>query len=260
MAAPANTSAADGVRLSATIITFNEEKHIRRCLASLTAVADEIVVVDSHSTDETESICRSFGATFIRQKFLGHVEQKNFALGQATFDHVLSLDADEVLSPELIKAIQEVKKSWTADAYRCRRRNNFCGRWIRHGLWYPDKKVRLWKKDKGKWGGVNPHDRIELETGARAIDIDGDLLHYTVDTVQAYVGQLNKFSSIQADNLRQKGVKPHVGHLLLKPLYKFFLAYFFRLGFLDGWRGFCIASGQAWGVYLRYAKLKENDR
>src|SRR6516225_8076489 len=145
--------------VSIVIITFNEEKNIRRCLESVKEIADEIVVVDSLSTDHTKSICKEFGVRFIEQKFLGYIEQKNFALDQAKYDYVLSLDADEAISKELVKSIQEVKQNPESDGYRMNRLTNFCGKWIKHGSWYPDTKLRVFNRKKARWGGINPHDK-----------------------------------------------------------------------------------------------------
>ncbi|MEK6565704.1 MAG: glycosyltransferase family 2 protein, partial [Bacteroidota bacterium] len=130
-------------RLSVVIITHNEEQNIARCLESIRGVADEIVVVDSFSTDKTRAICQKHGARFIRHKFEGHIEQKNFAMRQAKSPYILSLDADEALSPELRQSILDVKNNWASDGYRINRLTNYCGAWIRHCGWYPDTKLRL---------------------------------------------------------------------------------------------------------------------
>lgn len=246
------------VKISAVIITYNEERNIESCLESLVDVADEILVVDSHSQDRTRELAESCGARIVKHSFEGHIEQKNFAMLEAKYDHVLSLDADEALSIELIKGILAAKSDWNADAYRFNRLNHFCGKWIRHGLWYPDRKIRLWDRRKGEWGGQNPHDKVIMRQDATIKGVDGDLLHYTVHRIDEYIGQVNKFSTIQADILTRKGFQPNAYHLIIKPIYKFVLAYFIRLGFLDGWRGYMIAKGQALGIYLRYAKVRRN--
>lgn len=247
------------IKISVTIITYNEEAHISRCLDSVSDVADEILVVDSHSTDRTCEIAGSHGAKIINNDFEGHIQQKNFAVDQAKYDFILSLDADEALSVDLIQSILKVKNQQSSDAYQCNRLNNFCGRWIRHGLWYPDKKIRLFDRKIGRWGGTNPHDKVILKPEATLQKLKGDLLHYTVSSVREYIGQVNKFSSIQATELLQRKQGVSFFHLYIKPPYKFILAYIFRLGFLDGWRGFCIAAGQAWGIYLRYVKMKDQN-
>ena len=155
--------------ISVVIITFNEEKNIGRCLESVKNIADEIVVLDSFSTDKTEEICLQHGASFFQHPFDGHIEQKNRAITYATYPHILSLDADEVLSPELEQSIKAVKENWQADGYYFNRLTNYCGKWIRHCGWYPDRKLRLWDSRKGKWGGVNPHDKYMLEPNAKQV-------------------------------------------------------------------------------------------
>ena len=141
--------------LSAVIITKNEEKNIARCLGFfIKIVADEIVVVDSYSTDKTEEICLNYNVRFIKHHFEGHIEQKNYALSQATYQHVISLDADEALDEEMQNSVLEVKKDWSFDGYTMNRLTNYCGKWIWHGNWYPDTKLRLWDKSKGQWGGT----------------------------------------------------------------------------------------------------------
>ena len=134
------------LKLSAVIITFNEEAHLEKCLTSLENLADEILVVDSHSTDSTKLICQRFNVRFLEQKFLGYREQKNFALEKAKYDYILSLDGDEALSETLKNSILEVKKNWIKDGYYCNRMNNYCGQWIKNSDWYPDRKLRLFKK------------------------------------------------------------------------------------------------------------------
>ena len=167
------------VRLSAVIITYNEERNIQRCLESLNGVVDEIVVVDSYSTDRTEEICASFDTRFIRHRFIGHIEQKNWAILQASSPYVLSLDADEALSDELRASILRVKENWTHDGYNFNRLTNYCGKWIRNTSWYPSKKLRLWDARKGSWGGFNPHDRYYLNRGASRHFLKGDIHHYS---------------------------------------------------------------------------------
>ena len=245
------------VKLSVVIITYNEEQNIGSCIESVSDVADEVLVVDSHSKDRTVEVAEEMGARVLTHEFEGHIEQKNFGLDQAKYDHVLSLDADEALSLELIGEISKKKLNWDADAYKFNRLNHFCGRWIKHGLWYPDRKIRLWNRKKGRWGGANPHDRVMMQVGAKVKFVSADILHYTVREIDEYIGQINKFSAIQAAQLSARNFKPNFFHLYLKPLYKFWVAYLFRLGFLDGWRGYMIAKGQAWGVYLRYAKVRK---
>ena len=154
-------------KLSVVIITFNEERNIGRCIESVREVADEIVVVDSFSTDKTRAICEKHGVNFIEHAFDGHIQQKNFAITQAKFPHQLSLDADEALSEDLKTEILKIKNDWRYDSYRMNRLTNYCGKWIHHCGWYPDTKLRLYDSTKGVWGGVNPHDKFELNPGSK---------------------------------------------------------------------------------------------
>ena len=150
------------IKLSSVIITLNEERNIGRCLDSLRGIADEIVVVDSGSTDRTEEICRTFGVRFFQHPFDGFTEQKNFAIDQCSFEHILSLDADESLSEELKKSVTAVKSNWNKDGYSFNRFTNYCGKWIKHCGWYPDRKLRLFRKEKGRWQGNKLHERFIL--------------------------------------------------------------------------------------------------
>ncbi|HNI45078.1 MAG: glycosyltransferase family 2 protein [Chitinophagales bacterium] len=246
------------IQLSVVIITYNEASNIANCLNSVLSIADDIVVVDSFSTDGTSTICQQYPQVrFIQHPFAGHIEQKNYAITQARFQHILSLDADEVLSPDLQQSIAVVKKKWTVDAYWLNRLNNFCGKWIRHGDWYPDRKLRLWDSSKGQWGGKNPHDRFVLQQGCTTAHLKGDLLHYSFHSLEQHIEQINKFSTIAAKGLFEAGKKATYFHLLFKPFWKFLNAYFLRLGFLDGYYGYVVCRNSAFSMYLRYVKLRE---
>lgn len=245
------------IKLSVVIITFNEEKNIGRCLDSITSVADDIVVVDSFSTDATEKICRERGARFVQHKFEGHIEQKNWAITQAKYPHILSLDADEALSEPLQKQISTVKPNWACDGYYLKRLTNYCGEWIKHSGWYPDKKLRLWDSRKGKWGGENPHDKFELNPGAVTAVLEGDLLHYSYHSIEQHIDQINLFSRIKAETAYRKGKRSGVLPILFAPLFKFFKGYFLKMGILDGFYGFVICVNSAHSEFLRYVKLRE---
>jgi glycosyltransferase involved in cell wall biosynthesis len=245
------------VNISAVIITYNEEKNIKRCLDSLVGVVDEIVVVDSYSTDRTEEICRSCGAVFIQHKFPGHIQQKNWAILQARFPYILSLDADEALSSELKDAIIKVKENWKHEGYFFSRLTSYCGKWIRHTSWYPSKKLRLWDSRKGSWGGYNPHDRFLLEPGASSASLKGDLLHYSYYSVSEHLQQINSFSTIMARTYYERGVKVNFLKLLIRPFWRFFKDYFILRGFMDGFYGFVISVNSGHAVFLRLVKLRE---
>ncbi len=244
-------------KVSAVIITYNEARNIEACLTSLTPVADEIVVVDSYSTDATPEICKSFSVKFIEQKFLGYVEQKNFALQQASYDYVISLDGDESLSKKLQESIIEVKKNWQKDGYYCNRFNNFCGQWIKHSDWYPNKKLRVFDRRKATWAGINPHDHIELEKDAKAGSLKGDILHYTYQSYSEFNQKTEYFSTIAAKAYYKLGKKAPWYKSVINPSWAFFKAYFLRLGFLDGYNGFVICVQTANITFLKYSKLRE---
>jgi glycosyltransferase involved in cell wall biosynthesis len=243
-------------KLSVVIITLNEEKNIARCLESVRDIADEIVIVDSFSTDRTEEICLKYNARFIKHEFKGHIEQKNWAIDQASFLHVLSLDADEELSDRLRKSILEVKQNWKHDGYYFNRLTNYCGKWIKHTSWYPARKLRLWDKSKGRWGGLNPHDKFKLEKGATKKFLKGDLLHYSYYTINEHVAQINNFSTIVAKAYFKQNKKASYFNIVFHPLWRVFRDYILKLGFLDGFYGLVVSVNSAHETFLKYIKLR----
>ncbi|MGL4596393.1 MAG: glycosyltransferase family 2 protein [Bacteroidia bacterium] len=246
------------IQLSVVIITFNEERNIGRCLDAVRAFADDVVVVDSFSTDRTEKICLAKGARFISHAFEGHIEQKNWAITQAKYPHILSLDADEAPDDALCKAILEVKKNWTHDGYTMNRLTSYCGQWIRHCGWYPDTKLRLWDSRKGTWGGINPHDKYELhEPDATIKKLPGDILHYSYYSVAEHDKQADKFSTIAAKALHQQGKKVGPITPVLKAAAKFIRNYFLKAGFLDGRYGWIICRITAFETWQKYSKLRQ---
>jgi len=247
-------------RLSVVIITYNEEENIGRCIQSVTNIADEIVVVDSGSTDRTASIARNFGAVVYTEKFRGYIEQKNYALQLAAYNNILSLDADEVPDAALLTAIQEAKKSLRGKAYSMNRCTNYCGRLLRHGLCYPDRKIRLFDRRIAKWGGINPHDKIILKKGIHAVHLEGDLLHYAFNSVEELVSRNNRISSIAAQSLYDIGRRSNWYKILVHPAWAFLNGYFLRLGFLDRFEGFSFAVNAAYQVFLKYCKLYRIQR
>jgi glycosyltransferase involved in cell wall biosynthesis len=241
--------------ISATIITFNEERNIQRCLESLLGIVDEIIVIDSFSSDKTQEICAKYGVTFIQNAFKGHIEQKNFAIAQTNFDWVLSLDADEALSNELRQSILQVKKQADFSAYSMNRLTNYAGKWIYHCGWYPDRKLRLFDKKTAKWGGVNPHDKIELTTNTPKLHLKGDLLHYSYYSVEEHFEKSKKYAQIAAKSLFQKGKRSSLFLIVFSPIFKFLRDYFFKLGFLDGILGFKICYISALVNFWKYKTL-----
>lgn len=246
------------VPLSVVIITFNEEANIARCLEAARSVATELLVVDSFSTDRTVEICRALGARVVQHEFVGYVEQKNYATTQARHEHVLQLDADEVLTPTLQASIAAALASWQGGGYTLARLTSYCGHWVRYGGWYPDRKLRLYDRRLGRWQGLLLHEHYELGVGQPApLPLAGDALHYSYTSVEQHVRQLNRFTTIAANELWLKHRRQvSAFHLVLKPLWKFVHGYVFRGGFRDGFAGLSIAAISAWGVFLKFAKLK----
>jgi glycosyltransferase involved in cell wall biosynthesis len=246
------------MKISALIITYNEERNIARCIDSLKPVADEIIVIDSFSKDQTEAICISKGVKFIQHPFEGFIFQKNFALLQANFDYVLSLDADECLSKELEASILNVKQSGTPQkAYSFNRLTNYCGQWIKHCGWYPDRKVRLWHKEFGKWAGKGLHETVKLNEGVKANRLSGDLQHYSFNTINDHIEQIHFFTDIGAQGAFDNGERSNLLKILVKPAFKLFRDYILKLGFMDGYYGFIICANSSYAKFLKYVKLKE---
>ena len=241
--------------LSVVIITFNEETNIGRCIDSVQDIADEIIVLDSFSTDKTVEIAKSKNAIVHQQSFAGYIEQKNCALQLARYPYVLSLDADEAVDQQLIVSIAEEKKEFSAQAYTMNRCSSYCGKFIRHGLWYPDKKLRLFNKSIAAWGGTNPHDKIVMAAPAQTKHLKGDLYHYSYNTIEEHIQQNNRFSTISARSMYEKGKRTNWFRILFNPLWNFILGYFLRLGFLDGSYGFIIAINTAHLTFLKHVKL-----
>lgn len=244
------------VKISAVIITFNEEKNIERCLLSLQGIADEIVVVDSFSTDNTEKLCLQYDVRFIRHPFGGYIEQKLWATGQATYDFILALDADEALSPKLSKSILKTKQGWDADGYTMNRLTNFCGKWIRHA-WYPDAKLRLWDRRKGQWGGTNPHDKVIMQGNSLINRLEGDIFHFSYYSLDGFLRQQMKFAALSADALLRVGKRSSIRKIVINPAIAFLKLYIFKLGFLDGYEGFLISRTTAFSVFMKYAYLMD---
>lgn len=243
-------------KISAVIITLNEEKNIERCLRSLEGIADEIVVADSFSTDKTVQIAERYGARIVQQAFLGYRDQKNFVTGQATNDWILSLDADEALSPELQQSIRTERENFRYDAYRFARLTNYCGKWIKHSGWYPDKKIRLYDRRKGSWGGEKVHEYWEPGKDAQVGELSGDLQHYSFYTSEEHLRQIEKFTELSARENVAKGKNYNLIDVYLRPVWNFIANYIFRLGFMDGSAGYRVCKLSAYASYLKYSKTR----
>ncbi len=243
------------IKISAVIITHNEEEHLEKCLSSLIDVVDEIVVIDSYSTDKTENICKAYNVKFIQHKFEGYIEQKNFAIKQATYNYLLSLDGDEALSEQLKDSILKVKNNWKYDGYYSNRLNNYCGQWIKHSDWYPDKKLRLFKRNSGEWRGINPHDSYTLKKNKEAGKLKGNILHWIYRDYDEHKEKVENFSTIAAGAYYKLGIKSSIFKIIYRPAWAFFKSFFLRLGFLDGKNGYRICLQTYNVTSLKYKKL-----
>lgn len=243
-------------KVSACITTLNEEDNIERCLKSL-SWCDEIIVVDSFSTDRTVEICRRYTPLVSQHEWTGYIGQKNLTRKMASYPWILFLDADEEVSPDLREEIiAELSRADNPFAgYEFPRMVNYLGKWIRHGEWYPDLKLRLFLRDKGRSGGQEPHDQVIVNGEVKRLK--GHLWHYTYDDIHDHLETMNRFSSITAQEKFKTGYRFCWTDFLIRPFFRFFKAYILRLGFLDGKRGFLIALVSAFGVCMKYAKLWE---
>lgn len=246
-------------KISVVIITFNEAHNITRCIESVRSVADEILVVDSFSTDNTRLVCEALGARVIEHKFKSHIDQKNYAVSQAQYDRVLSLDADEYLSEELTASIEEIKEIWPREAYSMNRLSNYGGKWIRHGNWYPDKKIRLWNRKVGMWGGENPHDKVIINPGIKVLHLDGDLLHRAYNSSAEALAKVQNYSQIFA-NINESRKSSSVFKIGFRSGFTFFKSYILKRGFLDGFEGLMVAMTVTNHVFFKYAKLFEANK
>lgn len=247
------------VKISAVIITYNEEKNISRCIDSVKSVADEIVVLDCFSTDRTREICEEKGVQFFQEEFPGFAKQKNRAVALASNDYVLSLDADEYLSSELTQSILKVKTDWTHDGYLMNRLSSFEGTWIKTCGWYPDQKLRLWDRRKGSWQGDGVHERVELVAGSKEKSIKGDLFHRAYDNINQFLQKNQSYSTIHAQVNRYKAHSSTL-KIIYKTIFAFFKAYILKGGVLDGFKGLVISGSTAHWVFYKYAKLLEANR
>jgi glycosyltransferase involved in cell wall biosynthesis len=241
-------------RVSACIIAFNEEDRIADCIRSLDW-CDEVLVVDSHSADRTREVAAEHGARVIERDWPGHVAQKEFTIRAAEHDWVFCIDADERVSHALRAELLTLRDAGFPDrpGWKFPRMSQYLGKWIRHGTWYPDRQLRLFDRRRGKWGGHDPHDKVELE-GEPGVLV-GDLLHLPYRTFDEHLQTIDKYTTTMAEGLQRRGVRASPLDLLTHPLMRFVQFYVLKRGFLDGWRGFLMACLAAHYVRLKYAKL-----
>lgn len=244
----------DKLLFSAVIIACNEERRIKACLESV-AFADEIVLVDSGSVDGTVEIALQCGARVVRQEWLGFGRQKQFAVNCAAHDWVLCLDADERISGELRTAIEAALRKPLSDAYRFPRCNRFMGRLLKHGEGYPDWNLRLFRRTCARWSEDAIHEKVLTDTPVGTLR--GDLLHESEESIKSYLDKQNRYTTLQAEALHQKGMRAHPGHLFVSPLLRFVKFYLVRRGFMDGVPGLVHILIGCFNSFVKYAKLME---
>lgn len=247
------------LKISACVTAGNEEDKIATCLKSL-AWCDEVVVVDSYSKDRTFEISKQYATKVVQHPWEGYIAQKNYIRGLASHPWILFVDADEVVSDDLREEIEAEFERGPGETvgYSFPRMVHYLGKWIRHGEWYPDRKLRLFRKDRGHSAGQEPHDRVVVEGPVKALK--SPLYHFTYDDMKDHIDTLNRFSGISAHEKHAAGMKFRMSDLMFRPTWRFFKSYFLKRGFLDGKAGFVIAGMSAFGVFVKYAKLMELQR
>ncbi|HVW08275.1 MAG TPA: glycosyltransferase family 2 protein [Bryobacteraceae bacterium] len=249
------------MKISATIVALNEERNIARAIGSVKPCVDEVIVVDSGSSDRTCEIAAEMGARVVREPWRGYAEQKNFATACAANDWILSLDADEELTAQLAAEIGALRGAAARDdvsGWTMPRRARYLGRWIRHSGWYPDRKIRLYHRGRGAWKGERVHETVAV-TGAVGT-LRGDLLHFTCDSLNQHLLTIDRYTSLAAQAIVESGKPVRLRRLVIDPPWTFVRCYFFQRGFLDGVHGFVIAAMAGFYTFLKYAKAREMPR
>ena len=243
-------------KLSAVIITKNEERNIGRCLKSLADIVEETVVVDSFSEDRTREICESFkGVRFIEHDWMGYSDTKSYANSLASNDYILSLDADEELTEDLRQEILALKQGLNERlAFSLNRLTNYCGKWIRHSGWHPDHQVRLFSKTTARWNGAAVHESVELDQGVKVRKLKGILNHYSYYSVEEHLERAKSYTDLAASALAKKSKLSLSLRTAISPFFSFIRNYFLKLGILDGYYGLVICTIGAYVVFLKYSK------
>tara|TARA_R110002072_G_scaffold226960_3_gene383889 strand:+ start:31451 stop:32206 length:756 start_codon:yes stop_codon:yes gene_type:complete len=248
------------MKISATIITFNEERNIERCIASLEGVADEIIVLDSFSTDDTETICKGLNVQFRQRTWEGYSASKNHLNSLAQYDYILSIDADEALDEELKQAILEIKKREDPEIYSLNRMTNYCGKWIEHSGWYPDVKIRLFPNEGSYWNGEYVHEELVYPINLEIVQLRGHLSHYSYYDYKDHRQRADKYSTLTAMKMNKAGKKASAMKPFLSGLARFVSMFFVKRGFLDGWKGFKIAQISAQSNVFKYKELRRLNK
>lgn len=247
------------MKISATVITFNEEHNIADALESL-AWADEVIVVDRESSDRTVEIARRFTDRVFLREWQGYSAQKNFAAAQAQNDWIFSLDADERVSPELAAELARLKQEPEPHVagFEMPRLTFYLGRWIKHSGWYPDRKLRLYDRRSGRWRGDYVHEALEVDGPVKRLN--GEIQHFTVRDASEHHIRLDRYTTLAAKQALVNGKQASIASVVLSPIAAFVRSYFLRLGFLDGLQGLIIARFAAHYAFLKNLKLREMNR
>jgi glycosyltransferase involved in cell wall biosynthesis len=243
-------------KLSVVIITLNEERNIGRAIDTVLDLADEIIVLDSFSTDKTEEICRSKGVTFVQREWEGYAKTKNYANSLVSNDWIFSLDADEAVNAELKEAIFKEKKRGFRGVYSVNRLTNYCGTWIKHSTWYPDWKIRIFEKSNTQWVGEFVHEELQFEKEVGTYELKGHLDHFSYYNYQEHRARADKYSILTAKKLHAAGKTAGPLRPYISSFGRFVTMYILNLGFLDGWKGFKIAQISGQSNKVKYQELR----
>lgn len=238
------------------IITLNEEQNIQPCIQSLQRVADEILVLDSGSQDRTKEIASQLGAKVHEVKWRGYAQTKNLGASLTEFSHILSIDADEEISPELANSVVAAKEAGLKSAYSFDRRNFYLGKWIRFAGWYPDKKIRLYPVDEASWQGDYVHEELVVNSDVSVQDLDGAFNHYSITSIEQHKATIEKYAGLAARREFESGKSISSLKAISRAIFTFIKIYILKLGFLEGRRGWLIARYSAWSKWRRYQLLK----
>jgi glycosyltransferase involved in cell wall biosynthesis len=245
--------------ISAVIITKNEAAHIARCIQSLLPLTDDIVIIDSGSTDNTADVCKAFPVRFEVKAWQGFSAAKNYGNSLAKYHYILSIDGDEEVSEEMQESIRKLMQQPTHQAYDLPFLTNFCGKWIKHGAWYPETHLRIFDKNIIQWQG-DIHEKLVIPPTATIGKVKkGYIHHYTISNLQEYIEKINHYTSLHAEDMHKRGKKASFIKLYLAPCFSFFRDYIIKLGLLDGSHGYTIAKQSANYVFLKYMKLKMKE-
>lgn len=248
------------MKISATIITLNEERNIERCILSLQGVADEIIVLDSNSSDRTQEICEAHDVIFVQRDWEGYSASKNYLNSLAKYDYILSIDADEALDEKLIGAVLDIKSDPNPGVYSVNRLVNYCGKWIKHSGWYPDVKVRLFPKEGSIWEGEYVHEVLNYPKSLTLLQLDGHLQHFTYYNYKEHRERADRYSSLTAIKMNKNGKKASFVKPYLSAFIRFITMYFLKLGVLDGISGFKIAQISAQSNVFKYKELRRLNK